>query len=355
MIQFKSNMANKLLVTFTEWMQKTSLHGISSIFRTNHTFIRIMYGVSFLFSLFFLIYMFYSNCAEFLSFNVNTQIHVEREAFVDFPSVTFYNLKPININKFNLKENLSIFVKDVKHLNISNTYNYLYFLGYYSMANIILNMSTTERSAISYTIDDMLLMCKYNSQICNKDEFRLNVTFKYGNCYSYNTGYNINGEKMEIKKIINSGRRNGLKLELFVDLTDPDFNFQKSNGIHLLINNQNIQPIPEIDGIDLPIGYETDVVVTQTVYKRLSYPYSNCIKKENINDSKSFDYSLFKETFRIEKFYSQNFCYQICYQRFITKICGCRDGLSPRYNDFKICTNMSQTMCAYTSGLDFFK
>ena len=83
-------------------------------------------------------------------------------------------------------------------------------------------------------------------------------------------------------------------MDLFLDLPNS-LSFIRSQGLIIFIHHSSdIYPLTQIEGINLPTGFDTDLIVKQTVYNRKGYPYSNCI--EDIESLNAYDSELFRMT-----------------------------------------------------------
>ena len=78
----------------------------------------------------------------------------------------------------------------------------------------------------------MLISCLYASTACNASDFEWYYDTLYGNCYMFNKGSNSS-----IKMSTNTGKWNGLRLELYVgSINELEVN-QQSSGAHIFIQN----------------------------------------------------------------------------------------------------------------------
>lgn len=98
--------------------------------------------------------------------------------------------------------------------------------------------------------------------------------------------------------------------------------------LKLFIHNSSYLPLTDVDGISLSTGFETDVKVSQTFYKKLPSPYGQCI--EDTQSMLSFDSDLYRSSVSLTSMYSQKFCLQLCIQELIISLCGCYDLYLPQ-------------------------
>jgi hypothetical protein len=113
-------------------------------------------------------------------------------------------------------------------MNIKSA-NYLLSLNY-------AKLNETEKRKFGYLIDEVLLTCKNKLQPCNKtnDFFYSNADFRDVNCFSYNSGFNIKGEKVDTSNSTQTGFEGGLYFELLLpksasestDLFSTQFGYQ---------------------------------------------------------------------------------------------------------------------------------
>ena len=111
-------------------------------------------------------------------------------------------------------------------------------------------------------------------------------------------------------------------------LTNNIFCYDNFFFIKLFIHNSSYLPLTDVDGISLSTGYETNVKVSQTFYKKLPAPYGECI--EDAQSILSFDSDLYRSSVSLTSTYSQKFCLQVCIQELIINMCGCYDLYLPQ-------------------------
>lgn len=78
------------------------------------------------------------------------------------------------------------------------------------------NLTTQQLKSFGYSLNSTLLSCYFNNKKCSEDDFIWSYDFEFGNCYTFNSGYNSSGNQMPIKKISDYGSDHGLKLEIFL-------------------------------------------------------------------------------------------------------------------------------------------
>lgn len=150
-----------------------------------------------------------------------------------------------------------------------------------------------------------------------------------------------------------SGWRNGLRLELYVGDYDEQQQYGYKAGIRLIVNNQSEIVFSNDNGIDVSVGYQTNIAISRTMVKRKPYPYSNCI--EDHLSSKNLQKNPLLQTI-VKKYpqmnkYSQNFCIKICHQEFLFKMCECYDLSLPLPSK----SSMNNSACESIEDLDCIK
>ncbi|RNA01929.1 amiloride-sensitive sodium channel subunit gamma [Brachionus plicatilis] len=264
---------------------------------------------------------------DFFAFDVNTKITNERMASIQFPTVSFCNKNPFNLQK-NQSKNLYYLslINDLKKsiFNLSQFHNETFGLmkeTNFLISKIILNSTQVDLKDYSFELDEMLINCELNGITCNKNDFEHFMLPEFGNCYKFNSGKNLLGNKIEIQSSSIPGKQNGLRLELFAGFLDQDLSLTRSTGIHLFIHNHSAAIFSQYDSISLSNGFDTDIVVSQEHSHKLSKPHSNCIKDPTSFDS--FQSGLYRKSIEMFGRYQQKTCLIMCYDEFIKDTFGC--------------------------------
>ena len=347
----------RLLEIVKAWGLSTSTHGIPNIIKNHHYFIKLMWIVCFLACFGYMTFGLVNIIQDYLSYEPITKMEFIRKSSLEFPTVTICNKSPLNTNDENFFKFKNIFdgwkqnfygkVKGTQNIN-----NYMILFQQFSKLKVFI-LSNNEKKKISYSIDDMLINCQFNSIACSKNDFEYYYTNSYGNCYKFNSGLDWNNNKIDIKSSTNPGRQNALNFILYTGKPNDEYLFQKSDGIILFIHNSTTIPLTQLEGISLSSGYETDIVINQVEFNRLSKPYSDCII--DTSSPNSFDSKLYKSTFNSIKVYRQKFCLQLCYQEYLIENCNCSDINVPTLTGVdQPCLTEFDLACAFDKLNEFY-
>lgn len=133
--------------------------------------------------------------------------------------MSFCNLNPFDHTRSQtyldsvLERNNLSYVNDVNQINI-NPETVKYLLKANMAADI--NLTKTDLYNFGYWFNDTLLSCYFNNVKCDESDFVWFYDFVYGNCYTFNSGYDQNGKPVAIKKISEEGSDHSFKLEIFL-------------------------------------------------------------------------------------------------------------------------------------------
>lgn len=78
-----------------EWAEVSTSHGLPRVLRVKRLYLKIIWGLCFLGSLGFCIFLIYRSISDFLEYQVVTQIRLIPERPIIFPTVTICNLNPL--------------------------------------------------------------------------------------------------------------------------------------------------------------------------------------------------------------------------------------------------------------------
>ncbi len=134
-------------------------------------------------------------------------------------------------------------------------------------------------------------------------------------------------------------KKSGLELEIFIGLPETQSPLGKESGAVLFLHdNPKLIIMPEESGIELKPGTHSNIAIKRKVIKRLPEPYNYCVTESN-DPPVSMPYrNLFETTMNLTGFYSQNYCFELCYQNSVIKNCGCYDKNLVKY------TNNNETL-----------
>lgn len=145
------------------------------------------------------------------------------------------------------------------------------------------NLTNAQKRSFGFEMDYMLLTCFYNDKPCTSKDFVWHYDFLYGNCFTFNSGYDQNGGKIPILKMSEPGSDRSFKLELFLGDEFNLGNYMIQSGAIVVIHNQSYTPLIEQEGLLLSTNYQTDIGITRSFINKLAYPFSICVKGAYFN------------------------------------------------------------------------
>lgn len=287
---FKLTKVKKAKKKIANIILSSTIHGLPSVFRTDRLIIKIIWLSLFLICSAFGIYMIIDKFLTYLKFEVVTKIDVIPESSSEFPTITFYSLKHPKSN---------------------------------------------------YPLNDIIIDCKFNDYNCTVNDFDV-ITDEFGNVYyQFNTIRNRSYNKSEIRRSNIAGKINGFILRLFGGLetdnkidSDSDYyslDYNPSNGFHVIVHNHSHDPQIAVglsyDGIDIPIGFETTLIVNRVFTYKQPEPYNSCEK--DLNSINAFDSDLFRLMMNSTAYiYRQKDCFEYCLTKTVTEFCNLTNELA---------------------------
>jgi hypothetical protein len=319
----------------------STMHGLPNFVRTDRSLIRIIWAICFLAAFGICAYLIIESILDYLKFDVITTVKVIKEPYAEFPALMLCNKNNFNDNLYEQLLNESIinrsYLKSFNRRNLSNLTKELETLKIKIFA-FISRANATSNFKVPF--GQMLMSCRYGSEICKASDFRTYFHFTYGYCdalYSF-----INPASKSRKIVEREGITNGLQLELYVGESKNLEFLSSSVGFSLFLFNRS-ENLNRYDPIDLAPGFEYNIVVERTHVQQMPIPYSNCKVFQSSLDS--FDSDLTREFYKNNLIYKQNSCIDLCYQIKAVEACNCTDFIFDKRNSSKICSQESELKC----------
>jgi hypothetical protein len=289
--------------TFIRTLSKDTLgnetsQAIIRIFDTKYLCFKLFWLICLIASAMLCFYLVAQTILTYLSYPVYTTTTIVHEVPTVFPKVTICNsatavtnfaahiVKEINQDLF---PGIDIFDQSqMKNLSFDK----MLLLGqiYTTFLNRINHrtFSKASRQNLSHPFKDVLLQCRFNSQPCSANDFLWRWDPLYGNCYSFNAGFNSSGDTAKYKESVFPGAVFGLILNIYVGYNDKLNAFNvghltnyESNapvyGLNIFIENNtyltdgNRYNVMAFDG-----GTVNYIAVQRKFNMKLPKPYSNC-------------------------------------------------------------------------------
>jgi hypothetical protein len=325
-------------------------HALLDVFDSKHYVIKIHLTVFLLISYGLASYMTIELIMNYFNYGVTTSIRTIYETPSLFPKVTFCNL-----NQYVTKEAYEF----LRSTDTDGLFSSLANLSFYDRTQtiwkiilkaggILMNKTDDFKKSMGHDLKDILIGCAFNYAPCSVDDFLWSYDSYYGNCYSFNSGFNSTGQPQPFKYSTLPGYSYGLELDLYVNYNENlDFLNSILGGKGALIRVDNITHVVKhtFDGISVSPGISTKIALKREFKSILPQPYSDCVMDQGKYNY--FDTSdLFNKIKSSPYDYTQSFCLQQCMQQFLIEQCTC--GFTPFWTKEifpNLCNDFNQTAC----------
>jgi hypothetical protein len=325
-------------------------HALLDVFDSKHFIIKIHLSIFLLISYGLASYMTIALIMNYFNYGVTTSIRTIYETPAVFPKVTFCNL-----NQYATKE-------AIEFLNSTDTdglFSSMPNMSFYDKSQttwkiilkagaILMNKTDDFKKTMGHDLKDILIGCAFNYVQCTADDFLWSYDSYYGNCYSFNSGFNSTGHPQPLKYSTLAGYSYGLALDLYVNYNENlDFLNSILGGKGALIRVDNITHVVKhiFDGISVSSGMSTNIALKREFKSMLPQPYSDCVV-----DQGKYNYISTSDLFNKIKSspydYTQSFCLQQCMQQYLNEKCSCGFTTFSTKEIFPdVCDNLNQTGC----------
>ena len=338
-------------------LESSTVHGLSNIISNDSKLIRILWLISLIAASSVCAFVIYDNISQYFEFEVISKIEVKFSTQMVFPMITICRPNPF-VTQFSEELLSDIIYRDGfkpfdYNLN-SSVSNFK--LKFFSKKNYALlnaaNFSENVKKQFGNQLEDILLSCLYNFQVCDIDkDFDEYYDYFYGNCYTFNGKKVIKGIREPIKLSPQGGLLNGLQLEFFVGAASENNKFFSSeNGLTLFIHNHTDLP-HTTTGVKISAGLSTYVVLDRYTTTKIPKPYSSCT--DNLTTIDSYDSELYKKMIELNRTYTQTNCRYLCYQKFLGQKCGCQLISYKYFSNMTTCLSLNFTNCQIESMHQF--
>ena len=309
-------------------------HAFLEVFDSHHYIIKLHLALFLIVSYGLASYMTIQLIMSYFNYGVTTTIRTIYETPSTFPQVTICNLNSFTTNAA---------YDFLKYTDTDNLLDSLLSLNYYERTQklwqillktggLLVNQTKEFKMSLSHSLDDTLIMCQFNYEKCSTRDFIWTWDNYYGNCFSFNSGFNSSSQQIELKKSNLAGYSFGLELDFYVNYNEKLVFFNSilgGKGAVIRIDNitQTVQNV--FDGIFVSTGMATNIALRREIKSILPKPYSSCIVDQGKDTQ--FDSDLFNKIKKSRFDYSQKFCLQQCMQRLLNQYCSC--GFTPFANE----------------------
>jgi hypothetical protein len=209
------------------------------------------------------------------------------------------------------------------------------------------NFDDKSKRLLAHNFTDILSACQFNYEKCDASDFEWSFDPYYGNCYSFNTGFNSSGHRVKLKESSVSGWLFGLQLELYVNHNENLSLFNDAKGLLVRINNSSYLVDQSLDGIRISPGLRTNLAISREFNFIMPQPYSNCLVDSQF---RNYDSDLFRLILNSPYQYSQKFCLEQCFQREVLSQCNCTASVFVSlYKDAHQCGNTYEILCGFNT------
>ncbi|XP_013421868.1 amiloride-sensitive sodium channel subunit beta [Lingula anatina] len=140
---------------------------------------------------------------------------------------------------------------------------------------IYANMSDDLKTFLGHKMDEMLYECSFNGKECSPRNFTRFFNYKYGSCYTFNSGL----PKHPLQTSFRPGPLSGLSLAVDIQQDEYVGGLTHEAGLRVLIHSQSVVPFPEDEGFTVSPGFATSAGMRLVNITRLEHPYkSNCTR-----------------------------------------------------------------------------
>lgn len=198
-------------------------------------------------------------------------------------------------------------------------------------------MTMEDKMLVGHELDTLVVSCTYNGLTCTSDNFTQFNNHLYGNCYTFNSGWD--GEDLLVTSS-KAGPLYGLSLEMFIEQDEYIGDLSDSAGIRVQVHSQNVMPFPEDQGFNIAPGFVTSMALKRTEITRQPHPHpSKCV---NMTREESKKYSAFSSVHNVN--YTVTGCMKTCYQYHVLEACKCGDPSYPFELEFDVFKNLTDQL-----------
>ena len=269
---------------FIKWSQSVTYHCYPKIFKEKTHFAARLIWILVFFSFTGLTsYILLRNVLAYFEYNVVSTVEVINESPTFFPTVTICDSNPFSTFQ---AETLirQLIADDQSALNLSNM-SYIDVLAYYEYVAYITKQfvyvpeyGDANRRILGFNLSDLVQTCRFNNIPCNlSNDFHWLFHFDYGNCFQFNSGFNMNNEPVNLKEAIYEGQMYGFSLKLGPVTNENSFATTDSRGLKVYVHNQSFVPLDYDTALSVEAGKQTNIAVTRTFASNVPQPYSNCV------------------------------------------------------------------------------
>ena len=301
-IKDKTSGQSKEKLKYIETMIKEVLYNSLAqawikIFKTKYVTLKIFLFISILVLKFLASFMVIQSIRSYFDYEVITTSRTIYETPTKFPRITLCNQNMLQTEQaWNFIRNIDSQWNFFKYPNLTKnmtyTEKYTVKTKFYAIAQSLLleeRFTQDKLKQLGHRFEDILVHCYFKNNPCSYKDFIWTFDSFYGNCYVFNSNGHHN--------ISIPGWDNGLKLEVYVNFNEKLNRINSVyGGVGALIRIENSSYFVDHgwEGIKIPGGYQTDIVIERKFKFIMPKPYSNCeIDADTSVDTNQFNSDLF--------------------------------------------------------------
>ena len=314
MMLFRKTAKNKVNMEeyLKERVKEMRIDGLPNVLMSDFLVFKIMWIVVFLFSSSVCLFLVQSSFAEYFKYQVTSNLRLVTESKSTFPTISFYNMNPLNTYYY---------VDLLKEANITTIdpmpYKNEILLEYRNKLKYGRYFNLTQKKAM-FDMNGFIISCTFQNKPCNMSNFRYVFNPLLLSCLQFNSGYDSDGNPVELLEADVGGRYNELTIEFYLGLPNPIADQIFSRGVLVFIHNKTDYPFKNSPSpLVLNTGLGLTATAQRTSYNQFNewpYAYSTCTVVDNkllvpLNDTYLFD-----ATLASGYSYSQDTCFLFCFQ-----------------------------------------
>ena len=322
-------MKKEILTILKLRLESSSFILLPNIYKSEYNHLKLLWLILTILSTGWCAWFMSRSFVDYFSYDVITKTEVKYESLLIFPVITFCSLNTFNTNYANDYIN-NLFNSSEPNFTDGFLANYL--------VNYNITKNLTDKYLFGKRIDELIVNCRFGMNECNlTQDFESYYDFNYGNCFRFNSGKNMNGQKIEKKYA--TALFGSLDLQFWTGSAQNNYNLLSiDNGLVIFISNETVNSA-FTNGINISPGYTTKISLDKLTIIKKPKPYSYCVG--NLNFIDSYDSLTYKKLFMVKQGQAYNYrmCYIFCLQRHLGDICQCQlDYLGlTYYNEMRLC------------------